>query len=91
MVLSACGESNDAVAQASGPTDPGLPADLMGGTGRQGAVVGGRAVAFQDPIVAQYAREIAKDELDHVRFLRTALGTSAVAHPAALTSSRMSA
>ena len=55
---------------------------MLGGTGSQGAVVGGSAVAFKDPVVAQYAREIAKDELDHVRFLRAALGSSAVAQPA---------
>ncbi len=60
----------------------GLPANLLTGTGTQGAVVGGKQVAFTDPVVAQYAREIAKDELDHVRFLRTALGAAAVAQPA---------
>jgi hypothetical protein len=60
----------------------GLPADLLSGAGTQGAVRGGRAVNFTDPVVAAYAREIAKDELDHVRFLRTALGSSAVAQPA---------
>ncbi len=60
----------------------GLPADLLAGAGTQGAVRGGRAVAFKDPVVAQYAREIAGDELQHVRFLRAALGTSAVAQPA---------
>ncbi len=60
----------------------GLPNDLLTGTGAQGAVSGGRAVAFSDPLVAQYAREIALDELEHVRFLRTALGSAAVAQPA---------
>ena len=60
----------------------GLPAAMLTGTGTQGAVVGGRAVAFRDPVVAQYAREIAKDEQDHVRFLRSALGSAAVAQPA---------
>lgn len=60
----------------------GLPAAMLGGTGTQGAVTGGRAVAFKDPVVAQYAREIAKDEQDHVRFLRAALGSAAVAQPA---------
>jgi hypothetical protein len=60
----------------------GLPANLLGGVGKQGAVTGGHAVTFSDPVVAQYAREIAKDELDHVRFLRTALGDAAVAQPA---------
>ncbi|MBA2722377.1 MAG: ferritin-like domain-containing protein [Methylibium sp.] len=60
----------------------GLPANLLSGVGTQGAVVGGAKVPFADPIVAAYAKEIAKDELDHVRFLRTALGASAVAQPA---------
>ncbi len=60
----------------------GLPADLLSGHGRQGAVTGGRAVAFRDPVISQYAREIAQDELAHVKFLRTALGGAAVAQPA---------
>ena len=60
----------------------GLPNDLLTGTGTQGAVSPGRAVAFSDPLVAQYAREIAMDEVEHVRFLRTALGSARVAQPA---------
>jgi len=60
----------------------GLPDSQLGGTGTRGAVRGGRAVPFKDPVVAQYAREIAKDEADHVRFLRAALGSAAVAQPA---------
>lgn len=59
----------------------GLPANLLGGTGTQGGVVGGRAVSFRDPVVAQYAKEIAQDELAHVEFLRKALGAAAVAQP----------
>lgn len=60
----------------------GLPANLLTGTGTQGAVTGGRQVTFTDPAVAAYAREIASDEIAHVAFLRSALGTAAVAQPA---------
>ena len=60
----------------------GLSMDMMGGTGAQGMVIGGRMVSFSDPVVAQYAREIAQDEMNHVRFLRSALGSAAVAQPA---------
>ncbi|MDB5689046.1 MAG: ferritin-like protein [Sphingomonas bacterium] len=56
--------------------------DLTGSSGAQGAVTGGRKVNFSDPIVAQYAREIAADEVAHVKFLRAALGSAAVAQPA---------
>ena len=59
----------------------GLPANLLTGTGAQGNVIGGRAVAFRDPVVAQYAKEIAQDEIAHVAFLRAALGSAAVAQP----------
>lgn len=48
-------------------------ADIGGSIGVAGSATGGRAVAFRDPIVAQYAREIAADELTHVRFLRSQL------------------
>lgn len=45
-------------------------------------VTGGSVVPWQTPLIQQYANEIAKDELDHVRFLRSALGGGAVAAPA---------
>ena len=60
----------------------GLPANMLTGTGTQGGVTGGRRVNFTDPVVAQYAREIAGDEVAHVSFLRTQLGASAVSQPA---------
>ncbi len=55
---------------------------LLTGTGTQGAVVGGRQVAFADATVATYARESAQDEISHVLFLRGQLGSAAVAQPA---------
>ena len=64
----------------------GLPAAQLtpgsASTTTQGAVTGGRQVNFTDPLVAQYAREIAQDEVAHVAFLRSQLGTIAVAQPA---------
>ena len=42
---------------------------------------GARAVSFSDVSVAQYAREIAADELNHVNFLRNAIGATRVAQP----------
>lgn len=59
----------------------GLPGAMLQGVGTQGSAVGGRAVTFSDPVVAQYAKEIAQDEIAHVSFLRTALGAAAVAQP----------
>jgi hypothetical protein len=61
----------------------GLPASSLTGTGTAGAVVGGRQVVFTDPVVREYAREIAADEIAHVNFLRAAIGATArVAQPA---------
>ena len=63
-------------------TGSGLPQSQLSGTGTQGSVTGGRQVAFTDPVVAAYAKEIAGDETNHVRFLRNTLGSDAVAQPA---------
>ncbi|RYG39339.1 ferritin-like domain-containing protein [bacterium] len=58
----------------------GLSAADSGGTG-SGAVTGGKKVNFTTDAYAQYAYEIAQDELAHVRFLRKNLGAAAVAKP----------
>lgn len=60
----------------------GLGNSDLTGAGTQGAVTGGAQVPFADPVIAQYAREITADEIAHVRFLRQALGSAAVAQPA---------
>lgn len=45
-------------------------------------VTGGMAVSFKTPAIQQYAQEIANHEQEHVRFLRSALGSAAVSRPA---------
>ena len=63
-------------------TGHGLASDLTDGTGTRGPVAGGHQVRFETPWIGAYAKEIAADELAHVRFLRTALGSARVARPA---------
>ncbi len=43
-----------------------------------GTVTGGKQVTFATNAIQQYANEIASDELNHVQFLRSALGAAAV-------------
>ena len=59
----------------------GIPSALTDGKGTRGGVTGGRKVAFKSRAIAQYAKEIAEDELNHVAFLRKVLGSAAVARP----------
>ncbi len=62
-------------------TGEGLDSKDTTGTGRHGGVSGGHKVHFKSKTIEKYAREIARDEREHVRFLRGALGKSAVARP----------
>ncbi len=61
------------------------PVDTVGGDGSAAGTVTVKSdstkVTFSNSIVAGYAAEIATDEGNHVRFLRSVLGGSAVAQP----------
>ena len=59
----------------------GLPKTDITGAGQIGAVSGGEKVNFNNALMREYASEIAVDEFNHVKFLRSALGSSAVARP----------
>ena len=59
----------------------GLANGLANGTGTLGGVNGGTLVPFNNPVFAQIATKIAQDEQSHVAFLRSALGSAAIARP----------
>lgn len=63
-----------------GVNGTGLSAANMGSGA--GTVTGGSQVTFATPAIQAYAAEIANDELLHVEFLRSALGSAAVSMPA---------
>jgi hypothetical protein len=52
------------------------------GTGTSGGTTGGNQVAFTDSTTKAIAAEIQVDELTHVKFLRSVLGSQAIAKPA---------
>jgi len=60
----------------------GLDSTDVTGTGTQGTVTGGKKVHFKTKAIKEYAREIAMDERNHVKFLRGALGDAKVSQPA---------
>ena len=62
-------------------TGHGLPEDLTTGRYERGGVTGGRKVPFKTKALRNIANEIAKDERQHVAFLRSALGGAKVSRP----------
>ena len=63
-------------------TGAGLAAsDRTGSVGTQGTVSPGALVPFKSAAIQQYAQRIAVDEQAHVKFIRSVLGSAAVAEP----------
>lgn len=62
-------------------TGQGLPASYRTGTGVQGTTGRGTQVPFKTLAIGQYATKIAQDEQTHVGFIRSVLGSAAVAIP----------
>ncbi len=63
-------------------TGYGLPEDMTTGKCDRGGVKGGHKVPFKTKALRNIANEIAKDERQHVAFLRSALGGAKVSRPA---------
>jgi hypothetical protein len=66
-------------------TGASIPSADIAGVGAAGPVIGARAIAFADPVLAHFAREVAAADLAHVRYMREQLliaGGLAVAQPA---------
>ena len=63
-------------------TGNGLAASDVTGTGTAGSVTGGTKIAGLTTLQQNILNEIAYDEQQHVKFLRSALTTAAVARPA---------
>ncbi len=59
----------------------GLQGSDVTGAGTRGTVTGGTQVPFVNKAIQSYCQTLAADELTHVRFLKTALGSAAVAEP----------
>ena len=64
-----------------GVTGVGLANTLVTGTGTLGGVNGGTLVPFANPVFFEIGAKIAADEQAHIAFLRSQLGSAAVARP----------
>ncbi|TIS47280.1 MAG: ferritin-like domain-containing protein, partial [Mesorhizobium sp.] len=63
-----------------GTTGKGIDDSDIGS--KPGDVVGGKKVAFDTPALGEFMREVAENELAHVRFYRKTLASNAVDRPA---------
>ena len=64
-----------------GTTGVGLANNLVTGTGTLGGVNGGTLVPFQNQVFFEVGLKIAVDEQGHINFIRSQLGSAAVARP----------